>query len=167
MRTFIGLEPDIKTKLAIADWREMAFPSLSGAIPMENFHITLAFLGDITEQELENLCQLKSLAIPLNLKANEVGYFAKPGIGFLAIEQQEDLMQLQQKICQQLQTMSSFKTSHKFVPHISLNRQPLVPMPAPLVAPQFEFAINNYHLYQSVRHKNRVSYRIIHSWNRI
>ncbi|MCC2605005.1 RNA 2',3'-cyclic phosphodiesterase [Planctobacterium marinum] len=167
MRTFIGLEPDADTKLAIANWRELAFPSLQGAIPMENFHITLAFLGDITPAQQEILFALKSLAQPLHLYAEEVGYFAKPGIGFLTIKQDEKLLLLQQKLSQQLQHIGRFKRSQKFIPHISLSRQTLTPLPSPLLAPRFELQLNGYHLYESLRHKNRVSYRIIHSWNRI
>jgi 2'-5' RNA ligase len=56
MRAFLGLSPDVKTKLAIELWRNKAFPCFYAPVPAANFHITLAFLGQISPKQLDALC---------------------------------------------------------------------------------------------------------------
>lgn len=165
MRTFVGLEPGSDSKLAIENWRERAYPGLSGVVPMDNFHVTLCFLGEITASQLEAICSSDSLARTLQLHITEVGYFSKPGIGFLALEPTPVLMHLQARLQQQFRQWMKLKQPHKFVPHISFCRQQTSPLPAPLIEPEFRFSTDHYHLYESVQHQSRVHYRIIHSWN--
>ncbi|BDX05321.1 RNA 2',3'-cyclic phosphodiesterase [Planctobacterium marinum] len=167
MRAFIGLEPSPQTKISIANWRERAYPQLRGEIPIENLHLTLCFLGNIDEQQLEEITQLDSIATYLQLNSQEVGYFAKPAIGFLAVELTSQLAQLQAQLVKQISSLMRLRKQSQFVPHISFCRDVDSPLPAPAVAPDFQFEMDAYHLYESLPGKGRVHYRIIHTWNRI
>ena len=49
MRVFFGLELDASTTLAIADWRDRQLACAGRPVPPANFHITLAFIGELPE----------------------------------------------------------------------------------------------------------------------
>lgn len=167
MLAFIGFEPPSKSKVSISNWREKAYPQLCGSIPAENFHLTLCFLGEIDAQQLEQITQLDSLARCLQLSSNEIGYFAKPAIGFLAVELTPQLAQMQAQLVKQLRTVVRLRKQPQFVPHISFCRSTASPLPAPVIAPDFKFEASEYHLYESRQCSGGVRYRIIHTWNRI
>lgn len=165
MRTFIALPLSGADKLAIASWREKVFPALPGAIRPENFHITLAFLGDTAPNTLEAISNMPNLPCKLTLTSHEVGYFSKPGIGFLHIAQCPALQKLRNDLLNQLP--SGIKPSDKrdFVPHISLFRNLPEPMPAPLIAPDFSFKINHYTLFESQNTTSGPYYRDLIHWD--
>lgn len=165
MRTFFGLDLNAKTKLAIEDWRNKAFPALDGAVPMTNFHITLYFLGQIQQADLEIISELPKKGIKLQLRASEVGFFSKPGIGFLAITDNPELNSLRDHVVRNLPTSLRQSGKNKFVPHITLFRNLATPMPPPSFEPNFIWSISEYHLYQSVRQSRKVSYLPILTFN--
>ena len=56
MRLFYALEVPGELAVAIADWRQQQLPPAGREVPLANFHITLAFLGEVAENRLEQLC---------------------------------------------------------------------------------------------------------------
>jgi len=74
MHTFLALELPATTAMQIADWRDRQFGPVGRPVPPANFHITLAFVGALSERALERLCLavdtwLASRSIP----AGEIG----------------------------------------------------------------------------------------------
>ena len=71
MRAFFGLSPDPVTKLAIQEWRDKTLPQFNAPVPTANFHVTLAFLGQINPRQLDALCSeidsLKEISLSLIL----------------------------------------------------------------------------------------------------
>lgn len=164
IRTFFGIEPDAHSKLAIEGWRDKALPGLSGEVPAVNFHITLAFLGNIESAEVESLSVLRFDPFQLSLTSQEVGYFAKSGIGFLNISATSELLSLRERLLMQLPTKLRPKDKHKFVPHITLFRNLKAPMPAPILAPDFTFSFTELHLYESVQLQRKTAYKPIKTY---
>ena len=107
MRTFFGLEPNAQSKLAIETWRDKALPGLSGAVPTVNFHITLAFLGNIESADIESLSGIQFDPFQIALTSKEVGYFSKSSIGFLNIKATSELSSLRENLMKQLRLQSS------------------------------------------------------------
>jgi 2'-5' RNA ligase len=55
-RYFIGLDLSVTDKLAIAKWRDKQLFGLTDKpVPVENFHITLSFLGQVKPNKMEQL----------------------------------------------------------------------------------------------------------------
>ena len=150
--------------MAIFEWREKSFPVYPKAVPPENFHITLAFLGDINESSLEQVAQMNPMKQEINLSANFVGYFAKPGIAFLGIEDDPALKTLRENVLGQLPGNIHPEQNNKFVPHITLFRGLKTPLATPLIAPKFQLAFKQLNLFESVQLNQRVSYRSVLSW---
>ena len=130
----------------------------------ENFHITLAFLGNIAEGSLEQISQMELKPGGISLNANFPGFFSKPGIGFLGIEINESLEALKDDIYRQLPKGIKASRQHKFVPHITLFRGLGHPMSAPLIEPNFTLTFDQVHLFESLQHNNRVTYRSVIRW---
>lgn len=150
MRTFIGLEPDARTKIAIEDWCHKALPASPSAVPAANFHITLLFLGDILPESLEQLETIAPAPGKIQLSANEVGYFAGSGIGFLNISLTKELLILRDSLRKGLPPGLHTSGKSSYVPHITLFRKLQSPLPTPLLAPDFKFSFDECHLFESV-----------------
>lgn len=164
MRAFFALEPSPKDKLAIENWRQKTLPMLHKPIPAANFHLTLAFLGDIGEKQLDNLCQtVTKIALPMfSLQFDHCGYFSKPGIFWLGCQHSQALETLAHKV--QVAANLPPKQQQSFVPHISLFRGCDTPPPEPLFAPELTLAFTHFGLYQSINSHHGVHYHCIQQW---
>ena len=77
MRAFFAIEPPAQIKLAIDSWREKALPTFVKAVPPANFHITLAFLGQVNDVQLESLIQQSDALASISgfaLSLDHLGY---------------------------------------------------------------------------------------------
>jgi 2'-5' RNA ligase len=171
MRLFFALEPLPEIALQIADWRDRQLAVAGKPVPAANFHITLAFLGDLKPQAVEQLCSHvddyleRSQASRGELELNQVGYWPKPGIYWLGPERwPESLNRLVLKL-QSLGTAVGAKRSRgKFQPHITLFRRCEAPPPAPVEAPKFHLPLAEFTLFESKSGKQGVSYHPLEHW---
>lgn len=168
MRVFFALTPPPSIKLAIDAWRDKAFPSFTSPVKANNFHITLAFLGQITEAQLDSLSQyivghLKIKSFPLTL--DYLGYWSKPKalwIGNAVVPQpQRDLVELLHKAA--LQSGVSMQ-KRDYISHLTLARKCLDNPPAPLIEPDFTFKNTELTLYESISTDHGVMYRPLIEW---
>lgn len=167
MRYFLGFDLSVNTKLSIEAWRNKALPQFATPIPIKNFHITSVFLGQITEQQLGNLCQsIDRLALPkFELTFDLLGYWAKPKILWLGNSQ---INRICHKVTQNL-TSESIKAGisvqkRDYIPHITLVRKNTTNPPAPLIEPNFHCKFDQIHLFESISGKSGVQYPIRRSW---
>ena len=82
MRSFIALEPPVSLREDIAALARQLKASVRGRFtPRENFHVTLAFLGDVTERELADamgvLDEAASRFDPVKLEPDRLGKFGR------------------------------------------------------------------------------------------
>ncbi|WP_166423442.1 RNA 2',3'-cyclic phosphodiesterase [Paraglaciecola sp. 20A4] len=168
MRVFFALTPPPPTKLAIEAWREKAFPHFISPVKASNFHITLAFLGQISEPQLDTLSQY--LDSQLNIKSfsltlDYLGYWSKPKalwIGNTHVPKpQLDLVELLYKAAQN----SGISVQKRdYISHLTLARKCHENPPAPLLEPSFTFKNSEVTLYQSVSTDHGVMYRPLAEW---
>tara|TARA_R110000868_G_scaffold50907_3_gene162059 strand:+ start:393 stop:959 length:567 start_codon:yes stop_codon:yes gene_type:complete len=168
MRAFLGLEPDAQTKLAIESWRNKALPTFEHPVPAANFHMTLAFLGQISAQqqdklegELDQIDKLQGFAVNLD----HVGYWPKPkalwlGCNNVANEHQQLACTL--SVCAQNAGISLQKRNYQA--HLTLVRKCTANPPAPLISPNFCWQSQAFHLYESRSTNKGVVYVICKSW---
>lgn len=169
MRAFLGLSPNAETKLAIEDWRNNAFPDLYAPVPAANFHVTLAFLGNVSVEQLDTLNHLIDdiPQIPaFDVSLNTLGYWSKPKAFWLGCQQTANEHQLLAKQAHEIANKSDLQLEQKeYVAHLTLARKCKVKPLAPLVPANFYFNADQFHLFESKSTPQGVCYPIIKSWS--
>ncbi len=190
---FIALDITSADKAAIALWREQRLSLAFKAIPQQNFHITLAFLGAVNEQQQEDIIKLisekhgdvqqginnflsgndtASDTLPLTL--SQLGYFNKAQVLHLMPTTCPDwlpyLVNVITELCQQSK-ISLENSAYK--PHLSLYRKAKTPLvlPSPLLSntqlsDNFcqQLNLSSFSLYHSTSSSSGVTYLPTHTW---
>jgi 2'-5' RNA ligase len=95
-------------------------------VPMENYHITLRFIGEVSEPQADDIdSALASLSVkPFDLQIKGCGVFGQdqPRALWAGIEPNEALTNLQKKIERVFQQIGLAPDKRKFAPHITLAR---------------------------------------------
>ena len=166
MRTFLTLVPDATTALAIDKWCGLCWPALVRRIPVQNYHMTVAFLGDTDDTALETLAELQeNFSHPsFDLQLDEVGFFADSGLLWLGSRTVPEQLDLLQKKCTQSANRIGCRGSTKnYRPHITLARKADSPAAA-LIDPDFGFTADRLELWSSVRASDGARYSTLASW---
>lgn len=168
MRAFFGLSPDSSTKLAIQAWRNKALPDFDYPVVPANFHITLAFLGQILPKHVDQM-QTSIDAMPaikeFNVTLDHIGYWAKPKALWLGCEQtQAAHLSLAKQLTKIAKSAGLSMRKEDYIAHLTLARKCKVNPPAPLIAPKFTWRASHFHLFESVSGPRGVTYIIRQSW---
>jgi 2'-5' RNA ligase len=145
---------------------------MAHAVPPGNFHITLAFIGDLAQQKLELLCASVGQSLEKNpLEAgsftiSELGYWQRQGILWLGPKHCPDqLLQLADRL-KGLGTRFGGRRDNKvFQPHVTLFRRCKSPPQPPLELPDFSLDYSCFVLMESIRGKRGVRYNALQHWN--
>ena len=126
MRLFVGLELPWELRQRVAMLSGAGIPGARW-VPMENYHVTLRFIGEtqrhIAEEIDHALAAVKARGFTLTLAG--IGTFAKGGRSntlFLGIERNPQLDHLQSKIETALQRCGLEPERRRFQPHLTLAR---------------------------------------------
>jgi 2'-5' RNA ligase len=164
LRLFAGLAlpPALRARIALLQG------GIPGArwVPEENYHLTLAFIGNVDEEVAERADEaLASVhAENFSLKIEGAGSFSdgdKPRVLWLGVEKNDALIRLQEKIQRALIAARVPIEARKFTPHVTLAR---LKNPDLLKLAEFlhthggfsvpPFAVESFVLYQSHQTKN-------------
>lgn len=126
MRAFIAIPLSEEIRKNISSfYKELGWVKGVNPVPIENLHITLDFLGEITEKEAERFCdKLKvvsnnAASFPLVIKG--VGAFPKrsePKVLWLGMDRSKSLISLASSVKDAVDSMDT----KKFSPHLTLGR---------------------------------------------
>jgi len=170
MRVFFALPLLDKLKLEIEQWRTNNLPPSSYAVPTANFHITLAFTGNIRDGDLELLCERADKILSTNsymtgsLQLIETGFWAKPEILWIGPKNwPEDLTKLSNKLQNISRDFGAKKEKKAYRPHLTLSKKIQTPS-HPTSPPNFSLQYDRVVLYHSIPMKNGVKYVDIHHW---
>jgi len=127
MRLFIGIDLSQSMKSYLYNVSKTIEPHTKGNVTAEsNYHLTLAFLGELNEIQTE---QLKGLMNQIDFKSfqmqlSDVDYFQKGEryIYYMGIEPNPSLKSLYQKVLEMIAPLN-ISLHGKFSPHITLIRQ--------------------------------------------
>lgn len=136
-RIFVALPIDVKVRKAITE----VIPTGRGAVRWvkeQQYHITLKFLGDITEEQLQQTCAAigqvgREWATPLQLTAQGVGAF--PSLQSARVVwvgltgNTEPLLRLQREVELALASLGFALERRPFTPHVTIGR---LRMPGPM-----------------------------------
>lgn len=164
---FLGLNIDPDHILKIADWRSNALGYSSADVKPHNFHVTLAFLGQVTSHQLDALLEVLPHINWLEFTAHfdHVGYWGKPKIHFIAPSIIPDELKQLAKQCQTLSRKAGIQIEKReYRPHITLQRKIKEPVPA-LYQPSFRLSFKEFHLFESISTATGVAYIIRESFS--
>ena len=97
-------------------------------LPPENYHLTLAFLGDVDSVRLSGLQfaleqKLEFVkAVPCKISAISPFPFSRPKIIAALLERTVELLQLQTDVANCTQSFVIYSKCRRFVPHVTLGR---------------------------------------------
>ena len=167
MRLFFGLKPEPKIALEIATWRDKALPPMRHSVHVDNLHITLAFLGEIHESQLETLMSSAAqvAASPFEISMNQMGYWRKPDLLWIAAERIPDaIIALAKELGSLSVSMGSRREKRAYFPHITIVRNCRVPPPINIIKPVFTLCFSHYSLFESINTRSGVRYRQLQDW---
>ncbi|MEJ2023231.1 MAG: RNA 2',3'-cyclic phosphodiesterase [Maritimibacter sp.] len=123
MRAFLAL--DIPEDLLVPLTRLQAGLSVGRVVPEENLHLTLAFLGEISEAQARDLAEALSLfrhpAIDLTLSGLDLFGGKRPDVLFIG-GHGDGLAHLQEKIAHMVREAGIALPRSRFRPHVTLAR---------------------------------------------
>jgi 2'-5' RNA ligase len=171
-RTFFALEIPAATAIQLADWRDRQLGAAGRTVPPANFHITLAFMGELSGGALERLCLAVDEWVSRNappggeISLDRTGFWSRPGIYWLGPSRWPDsLNRLADKLRSLGNTVGARRDRKRFQPHITLLRSCTVAPPAPAVMPAFNLAYSDFALLESRQGRSGVSYHPLQQWN--
>lgn len=128
MRAFVTL--DLPEALIAPLARLQAGLDVGRAVPEDNLHLTLAFLGEVNAAALSDLALgLEGLSLaPVELSLRGLDLFGgrKPGVLFAAVEATPDLTHLHAKVLQAVRAAGIDMGRERFRPHVTIARLPRV-----------------------------------------
>ncbi len=157
--------------MSLADWRERSIRCDGRAVPIANFHLTLAFLGELQPARLDQLLDSADRLLEAHMGNNrsmmidQVGYWPKPGIYWAGPSTWPDAVgQLADALRRLVVQFGARRERTAFQPHITLFRRCQTPPAAPSVAPAIELAAASIALFESRQGREGVSYQRLAEW---
>lgn len=146
MRAFIALDiPQALREDVAALARQLKTAVKGRFVPRENYHLTIAFLGDVSERDLAEamtvLDEAASRFDPVELPPDGLGKFGRANDAtlWLGFTQDPALMELAAFVRAELDDASVSFDAKPFLPHLTIARRaaldhgmlPALPFPAP------------------------------------
>lgn len=176
MRTFIAIDFSSKAKKDIADYQDRIRVDCkkSNFTYKENLHLTMHFLGEIAEYDVENaMAAMDETACAnrkFNMKFTSLGYFdrGEKCILWLGIDKSKELVRLHETLEKNLGKQGFRRERAKFTPHITLAREVVLIYNKKIVTekfrPQFdEMFVNEISLMESKRENGKLKYKKLYS----
>ncbi|MGN1231356.1 MAG: RNA 2',3'-cyclic phosphodiesterase [Anaerotignum sp.] len=131
MRTFIAieLEEEVKEHLANIQTETQKLCRRGNYTPKENFHLTLHFLGEVGEEDLdylqEAIYETARRNRPFTLTLDKVGFFPRgnKGILWVGLEKSNPLQRLFSTLEKSLEQQGFARERKGLSPHITLGRE--------------------------------------------
>ena len=131
MRTFIALPLPQTMSDALGDVAaQLSYQDKSHAVrwvDQNNYHITLAFLGDLSESDLEQLADeldshLDHMSFEITLSHLSPFPESRPRLVAAMVEKNDSLIRIQKQVMSAVQACKTDCDRKKFNPHITLGR---------------------------------------------
>lgn len=169
MRVFFALAPSPSTAIALADWRDRHAACDGRPVPPANFHLTLAFAGELPPARIEALCERvdDGFALPgQSLLLDTPGYWPHAGLFWLGPGSwPRTLDTLAGQLRRACSTQGARLDRNRFRPHVTLYRGCDAPPAAPTSPPAIEFSCDRLTLFESRQGRRGVSYLPLQEWD--
>lgn len=160
MRLFIGIDIPEDIQKTIQEIQKNLESPFAGLRFTKDNHITLKFLGEVSEERLEYIKKyLKNTKFkPFELKTSQIGVFPNKQyikVVWLGLQENKQLLNLQKSIDNALE--SYFPKEKNFIPHITLARVKFVKDKPSFVkkieniqVPESSWQVSEFRLYRSI-----------------
>jgi 2''-5'' RNA ligase len=165
-RLFFALNCTPQQRRAIAQWRSALELRNGRPVPVENFHLTLKFLGGCRSRRkspisARPLPTFEPPGVPLRVALDRLDVWRRAGVLVLASEQASpQLLRLVYALEQAMLPFGFEDSPKEFRPHLTLMRDYRVPVPESATPPEFYLRADHFTLFES--HKGR--YRALAEW---
>lgn len=167
-RLFFGLEIPDSVKQQIIDWRANSVPAEIGQpVAAENLSLSLAFLGEISDEKAQALIQLAGRIHqpPFTLTLDNAGHWPRSGVMWLGPSRApRGLLQLADLLRSQAARSGCYQFSQPFHPHVTLLRQATQPIRMPPPDFSWSLPVSRFVLFQSFFSRGRSRLKAIKSW---
>ncbi|MAG50532.1 RNA 2',3'-cyclic phosphodiesterase [archaeon] len=176
MRVFIAIElpKEVRDYLYVVQKKIGGKEAKIKWVSKKNIHLTLKFLGEITEERLDKLKEiLKNIKFKsFKIKLSKIGVFPNENqirVVWVGLKPEEKILELQRKIDESL--LELFPTDQKFISHLTLGRVKLIKQKNEFIeklnnfnVEEMSFEINEFKLIKSKLTKDGPSYEIIEKY---
>ncbi|WP_286234528.1 RNA 2',3'-cyclic phosphodiesterase [Thalassotalea sediminis] len=172
-RMFFALDISNSDKQYLAKWRQQILLNAK-PVSQENFHITLSFLGMLSDLQIEQLItfvdaqNLLSKQAPFEICATQLGLFKKPQVLYLAFQNfPKPLSRLAYNLSHQASIMGITQHHPSFLPHITLFRKAkeIPQQQTKSEGVSIMLTISQFSLYHSYSTNEGVRYKPIRTWS--
>ncbi|QUJ67050.1 RNA 2',3'-cyclic phosphodiesterase [Photobacterium sp. GJ3] len=143
------------------------FPGRGRVVPDANLHLTLAFLGQVTEAQQQQLIQAtEQLTIPaFNVVFNFIRYWKRSRVIWMGAEQSPPaLLQLAEQLGEIAEATGLPRDTRQYTPHITLKKNVRQRPVLDSLSPDFHFHFQRFGLYISEVDGPGVRYRLVNQW---
>ncbi|MDR1185488.1 MAG: RNA 2',3'-cyclic phosphodiesterase [Coriobacteriales bacterium] len=170
MRLFIAIDfpPEVKQQLSELSCELERQADAGHAVPPENFHLTLVFIGETVRlreviEQMDTICRTE-LAEPVRLVLEGIGSFkSKRGHSWwVGVDAGPELKSLANALIDGLREAGFSIDKRSFKPHVTIGRGVVASRPIRLEAPVIELAANSISLMRSDRENGRPVYSELH-----
>lgn len=166
-RLFFALWPSDQTRQSIVDTcAGMKLPTKGRTIQPHNLHITLHFVGPVTE-DVKHCMHLAAQSVKANvfsLELDTAGYFSRAKVFWLGCEKlPSELMQLHHDLGAAIAICGYKLEARVYSPHVTLMRKCRRPDLKQLVF-SIPWQVEEFVLIESIIDKNGVDYQVIEKY---
>jgi len=167
-RLFFGLALPDEVKQQIIQWRADTFPAEAGyPVAADALYLTLAFLGDISDEKAQVLMQLagRIQQAGFTLELNDAGHWPRSGMIWLGPHRApRGLLQLAEMLRSQAARNGCHQSPQPFHPHVTLLRQATQPVRLPARDFCWSLPVGRFVLFQSHFSRGRTRIKEIKDW---
>lgn len=164
-RLFFAFGCAPEQRKAIGQWRSALELRSGRPVPVENFHLTLLFLGAVSVAQIAEICtaaaKVRVPGVALKVALDRLDVWRRAGALVLAAEQAPPpLLRLVYALEQAMLPFGFEDAPKEFRPHLTLMRDYREPVPESVTPPEFVLQADRFVLFES--HKGR--YRALAEW---
>jgi 2'-5' RNA ligase len=164
LRLFVALWPEESLQEALLA-ESARFAALGRRLPARNLHVTLAFLGAVPRERVDDIAEAMRTAEPpaCALVIDRLGYFKASRILWAgASEVPEALMQYQRRLCKRLRSARLHSEERAFKLHVSLLRDATRPAPEQMqTGLRLDWSVKDVALVASAQTAEGSRYRVL------
>ena len=160
-RLFFGIELNADVRAAVRAAAERMHLEKGKLTDMDNYHVTLAFLGQVDEESVPELLRLGALCWrkPFELTlSGSMDTFKGGSVIWAGLDKSTELGKMQARLQNILQENGFLGESEGYTPHITVARSARVARPYPDVG-RVSFNVRCVTLFESLREGGRLVYK--------
>ena len=166
-RLFFALWPGHRSREAIYKVARALKKQTAGQlVNFENLHLTLAFVGSVTEQQQQCMEQVAGrVSIPrFSINLSELGFWPKPKVAWLGCKTAPaGLLQLANVLNANLQNCGYEGDKRPFQAHVTLLRK-AKNHPQDTETQEIHWSVDRFALVESITRAEGVEYQILAEW---